>query len=209
LPIGRGKPWLGAIGPTANRFVGGWTISAITIWQSGLRFTPSYLQSECANDTDAIGQACRPNRVGTVNITGSRSEYFTTTGGQNLPGTDCVDVTPAFPDGKFCGVGSNGQPVPGPPVGPWQRPGAGQIGDIGRNSFSGPGFFQSDIGVAKMIPISEGVALRFRADALNAFNRVNLGNPNPCVDCAGGGVISSLAPGAIQREFQFSLRIEF
>ena len=33
LPIGRGKAWLGGIGPAADRFIGGWTISAITIWQ--------------------------------------------------------------------------------------------------------------------------------------------------------------------------------
>ena len=34
-------------------------------------------------------------------------------------------------------------------------------------------------------------------------------NPNPCVDCAGGGTITSLALGAAQRRLQFSLRIEF
>jgi hypothetical protein len=91
----------------------------------------------------------------------------------------------------------------------WQRPGAGQIGNVGRNSFTGPSFFQIDIALAKVVPISERIALRFRADAFNAFNKVNLGRPNPCVDCAGGGSISSLAGGAMQRTLQFSLRIEF
>jgi hypothetical protein len=203
LPIGRGKAWLGGIGPAADRFFGGWTISAITLWRSGLPFTPSYIRTTCAKNTDP-GDPCQPNRVGPVHVSGTREQYFSTTGGQPLPGSDCNAK-------NFCGVDANngGQPIPGTPMGPWQRPGAGQIGNVGRDSFTGPGFFQSDIALAKTVRISEGVALRFRVDAFNAFNKVNLGNPNACVDCAGGGSIRSLAPGAIQRALQFSLRIEF
>ena len=131
------------------------------------------------------------------------------TGGTPLPGSHCVDPTSAFPNGRFCGVDINGQPIPGPAIGPWQRPGAGQIGNVGRDSFTGPGFFQSDIGLAKVVRITERTALRFRADAINAFNKVNLGIPNTCVDCIGGGSITSLGLGATQRRLQFSLRIEF
>jgi hypothetical protein len=94
-------------------------------------------------------------------------------------------------------------------MGPWQRPGAGQIGNAGRDSLTGPGFFESDIGLAKIIPVTEGIAMRFRADAFNAFNRVNLGQPNGCVDCTGGGSITGLAEGALQRTLQFSVRVEF
>jgi hypothetical protein len=202
LPIGRGRELLGGIEPVADRFLGGWTISAITIWRSGLPFTPSYLQGSCSKDVDP-GDPCQPNLVGSVHISGSREQYFSTTGGTALPGMYCNS-------GNYCGVNpANGQSTPGKITGPWQRPGAGQIGNVGRDSFTGPGFFQSDIGLAKFIPISEGVALRFRADAFNAFNKVNLGQPDACVDCSGGGNITSLAGGALQRTLQFSLRIEF
>jgi hypothetical protein len=202
VPMGRGKAWLGEIGPVADRFLGGWTISAITIWRSGLPFTPTY--STCSADTDA-GDPCRPNRVGPVQVSGTREQYLATTGGQLLPGRNCVN------NNKLCGVDpdNNGKPITGTRIGPWERPGAGQIGNVGRDSFTGPSFFQSDIGLAKVIRISERTTLRFRADAFNAFNKVNLGNPNPCVDCAGGGSISALAAGAMQRTLQFSLRIEF
>ena len=210
LPIGRGKAWFGGIGSAADRFLGGWTLSAITTWQSGFPFTPTYHQADCAKDTDVDGK-CRPDRVGTVHISGNREQYFTTTDGVELPGSHCVNATPQSATPKYyCGVDpQTGKPAEGPAIGPWRRPGAGQIGSVGRNSLTGPGFFQSDIGLAKIIRISEGSALRFRADAINAFNKVNLGQPNTCVDCADGGTIASLAPGAIQREFQFSLRIEF
>src|SRR4029077_119408 len=198
------KAWMGGIGPAADRFLGGWTISAITIWRSGLPFTPSYRSGACDADTDP-GDPCRPNRVGPVSVSGTRALYFATTGGTALPGMDCT------PNGKFCGVDPNGQPVAGTPIGPWQRPGAGQIGNVGRDSFIGPSFFQSDIGVAKTVAMTERASLGFRADVFNVFNKVNLGNPNPCVDCAVGvgGAITSLAPGAKQRSFQFSARIQF
>jgi Carboxypeptidase regulatory-like domain/TonB dependent receptor len=202
LPIGRGKAWLGGIGPAADRFLGGWTISAITIWRSGIPFSPTYTATNCGRDTDP-GDPCRPNLVGTVHVSGSRTQYFSTTGGQALAGNDCVA------NNRFCGVDANGKSAVGKTIGPWQRPGAGQIGTAGRDSLYGPGFFQSDIGLAKVIPVTEGVALRFRADAFNAFNKVNLGQPNACVDCPNGGSIKALAFGAVQRTLQFSLRIEF
>src|ERR1700682_3305513 len=88
LPIGRGKAWLGEIGPVADRFLGGWTISAITIWRSGFPFTPSY--SACGADTDS-GDPCRPNRVGPVQVSGTREQFLETTGGHALPGRDCVN----------------------------------------------------------------------------------------------------------------------
>ena len=208
LPLGRGKPWLGGIGPVANRFIGGWTISAITIWQSGFPFTPIY--SSCPQDTDTgeVGHKCRPNRVGNVVITGNRDQYFTTTGGVKLAANG-----PCAPNPNICGVDAQGNSVKGETIGPWQRPGPGQIGDAGRNSLTGPGFFQSDVGLSKVILISERTDLRFRAEGFNVFNRVNLGQPNPCVDCAigpaGSGSITSHASGAIQRTLQFSLRFEF
>ena len=203
LPIGRGKAWLGEIGPVADRFFGGWTMSAITIWRSGLPFTPSYTQGLCAADTDP-GDPCRPNRVGPVQVSGTREQYFATTGGIALRGSDCAPQNK-----RFCGIDPNGQSIPGLITGPWQRPGAGQIGNVGRDSFTGPRFFQSDIAVAKTVAMTESANLGLRADVFNVFNRVNLGNPNPCVDCNSGGVIGSLAPGANQRSFQFSVRIQF
>jgi len=205
LPFGRGKTWFGGIGTTADRFIGGWTLSATTIWRSGLPFTPSY--SSCAQDVDG-SSPCRPNAVDLVNILGDREEYFATTGGMQLQGAHCIQN--AMGKTFACGVDpTTGDPVPGQRVGPWQRPGAGQIGNVGRNSFRGPGFFQSDVTLAKIVSITERANLRFRVDAFNVFNKVNLGQPNVCVDCPNGGVISGLGQGAIMRTLQFALRVEF
>jgi hypothetical protein len=204
LPFGRGRAWLGNVGSAGNKVVGGWSLNAITSWYSGLPFSPTYTEGnkECNSDlqTDAgATPPCRPNLVAHVSITGNRSDYFTTTQGQSLQAYS----TP-------CGLDTSGNPVPGPAIGPWQRPGCGQIGNAGRNSLRGPQFFQSDLALMKEIPITDRVALRFRADAFNVFNKVNPGLPNSVVDDPiQAGAITTAAPGAIQREFEFSARLQF
>jgi hypothetical protein len=236
LPIGRDHKLLGDAGPILNQVAGGWSLAAITSWSSGLPFTLTYSGSNddgCAADVGSILH-CRPNLVGTVHITGNRNQYFTTTGGKLLQ-PSCVNgtavelcSTAAATNPMLQQLGSalsdwsgfnptdmtvdgilRGQPIPGQTIGPWQRPGAGQIGDVGRNSLRGPGFFQSDLAVAKRIPITERVAAQFRADAFNVFNKVNLGFPNPSVDASDAGEITALAFGAIPRQIQFSLRVNF
>jgi hypothetical protein len=99
----------------------------------------------------------------------------------------------------------------GDTVGPWQRPAVGTFGDAGRNSLRGPSFFQTDLSVAKNFALHEDVSLQFRSDIFNLFNKVNLDNPQTCVDCPNGGTIISTAFGgwALQRQIMFSLRLQF
>jgi hypothetical protein len=127
--------------------------------------------------------------VGTVHITGSRNAYFTTTGG-----------VPLQPDG-----------TPGDTIGPWQRPAPGTFGNAARNSLRGPAFFQADVSVAKNISLKESTSIQFRTDIFNLFNKVNLDNPIPCVDCQAGGIIVNTAFGgaALQRQIMLSLRMDF
>jgi hypothetical protein len=139
-------------------------------------------------------RACRPNLVGPVDITGNRDQWFTTTGGQAL-------------ENNF--QPSTGDVSAGNPIGPWQRPAPGQIGNAGRNTLRGPSFFQTDLSVAKDVRLTERVAVQFRTDAFNVFNKVNLANPIAAVDATNGGEINALAIGAIQRTIQFSLRVSF
>lgn len=207
LPVGRKRMVLGDAGPILDRFVGGWSLAAVTSWSGGLPFTPSYRSPSCDNDIGTSPyRACRPNLVGTVHITGDPNQYFTTTGGQSLQPT-CILASCLTSELGF--DPQTGMAIPGPAIGPWQRPGAGQIGDVGRNSLRGPGFFQSDLSLSKNVAITERVALKFRADAYNLFNKVNLANPNASVDAVMGGHITALASGAFQRQLQFSLRASF
>ena len=60
-------------------------------------------------------------------------------------------------------------------------PPLGQEGNLGRNTFSGPGLvnFNTEFAKASNIPwfTHEGASFEFRADIFNLFNRVNLGCP--------------------------------
>ena len=185
LPFGRGKTFLGGGGGVVDNIVGGWSISGVVTWESGLPFSPSY--ASCGVDRDT--GPCRPDLVGAVHITGSRNGYFTAT-----------DGVPLEPNG-----------MPGDTVGPWQRPATGTFGNAGRNSLRGPGFFQTDVSVAKAIKLKETVSLQFRADIFNLFNIVNLDLPQTCVDCQTGGMIfnTAFAGTALQRQMMFSLRLQF
>jgi hypothetical protein len=218
LPIGRGRAWLGNVSSAGDKVVGGWSFNAITSWYSGLPFSPTYNEAgsqpggECNDDlqTDAgADPPCRPNIVGHISVTKNRSQYFSTTQGTALPpGGATVGSDPT--SWPLCGLDSSGSPLPGPVIGPYERPGCGQIGNAGRNSLRGPQFFQSDLALMKEIPITDRVALRFRADAFNVFNKVNPGLPNSVVDDPiQAGAITTIAPGAIQRQFEFSARLQF
>ena len=101
---------------------------------------------------------------------------------------------------------------PGDTVGPWQRPAPGTFGNLRRNALRGPGFFQTDISVAKSFKLDGSLALQFRTDIYNVFNVVNLDLPQqPCVDCPFGAAITNTAfmGAALQRQMMFSARFLF
>ena len=47
----------------------------------------------------------------------------------------------------------------------------------GRNNLYGPGFFNIDMGIFRTLTFSERFKLQLRAEALNALNHPNFGNP--------------------------------
>ena len=86
--------------------------------------------------------------------------------------------------------------------------GSAQFGS-GRNAFTGPSFFNSDISLFKNFAITERFGAQFRFEAFNVFNHVNLNNPNNCIDCSGSGLITSLAPNAQMRQLNFGMKVTF
>ena len=51
------------------------------------------------------------------------------------------------------------------------------FGNIPRNSFRGPRYFNTDFSVLKNIPLSERVSLGIGANAFNVLNHASFGNP--------------------------------
>jgi hypothetical protein len=93
--------------------------------------------------------------------------------------------------------------------------------NIGRNSITGPKFYNMDFSILKNFPvkrISEAFNVQFRAEMFNIFNHDNFVPPQPCSgDCNSGlfdgtGAITSSAGqihelAGLPREIQFALKL--
>ncbi|OLC96903.1 MAG: TonB-dependent receptor [Acidobacteria bacterium 13_1_40CM_4_58_4] len=102
----------------------------------------------------------------------------------------------------------------------WFNPGAflapplnsGFYGDLGRDTFIGPGLATWDFSVLKDIAFREGLGLQFRAEIFNLLNRANFNMPNLIVFTPSGisgtaGAITSTSTTA--RQVQFGLKLHW
>lgn len=91
---------------------------------------------------------------------------------------------------------------------------AGSTGTSGRNTFRGPGFFNTDLSLVKKFRLREKMFITFRAEAYNLFNTVNFSAPAVNLQTPQTfGVISSTPTGASNqsgaRILQGALRFDF
>ena len=93
-------------------------------------------------------------------------------------------------------------------------PAPGSTGNSGRNTFRGPGFFNTDMSLVKRFRMTEKSAVTFRTEAYNLFNTVNFSAPAVNLQTLQTfGVISSTPTGASNqsgaRILQLALRVDF
>jgi Carboxypeptidase regulatory-like domain/TonB dependent receptor len=96
------------------------------------------------------------------------------------------------------------------------RPAVGTFGDLPRNALRGPGYWRTDASLFKRFRFLEDKQIEFRAEAVNIFNHVNLGNPDSEIGVPGnnnanaGRITSTAYFGADpQRNFQFAFKFIF
>jgi hypothetical protein len=80
------------------------------------------------------------------------------------------------------------------------------FGNLGRNVFTGPSFFQFDFGGYKNFNIAERIRLQFRSEFFNGLNNVNFSNPDSNFDSPNFGRILSAGEA---RQIQFGLKLLF
>jgi hypothetical protein len=123
--------------------------------------------------------------------------------------------------------GFTGQPYP-KTVRQWFNPAAfaapypGTFGNVGRDTLTGPGLSELDLGLSKSTTIHERLRAQFRAEFFNVLNHSNFTTPNPVVYSSGptpktltaaptqsptAGVISATA--TTSRQIQFGLKLLF
>ena len=141
-----------------NHTFGGWELSDVTILQSGTPFTV-YCSSPFNPVRNAAGQI----------VGNSGCDY-------NADGFDYdVPNAPAFAAQSY----SRQQWLNGVfAASDFPTPALGQEGNLGRNTYTGPGFANSDVSLSRNFGMpwfaGERSNLQFRAEIFNAFNRVNL-----------------------------------
>jgi len=173
----------------ADQVVGGWRISSVFQWRSGTPFTPVIQNSIAAG----IDGGLSPNL-------GQGNMYL-------------------YPE-------LVGNPtVSNPSISHWFNPAAfanpatGTFGNLGRNTLVGPGFSNVDISLGKSFVLPwEGIRIDIRADAYNALNHVNFGNPDANVGYTSSGALADPTAGTItgpaggnanRRIMQLGARITF
>jgi hypothetical protein len=95
------------------------------------------------------------------------------------------------------------------------------LGNVGRNSLIGPGFYNVDLSLARSFSAGESRRVTLRASAFNLLNHANLNNPDSLLTSPTFGIATfgrqgvqsgfpAVAPlNETPRQMQLSLKFEF
>jgi hypothetical protein len=184
LPFGKGKQYAPGANRITDLIIGGYQLSGTMNWSGGLPFSLGY--NECGANVPSGDVPCDPSVVPGGHMATNLTSFSASSGGT---GTRTLYQKHALGDGLFV------------------NPGLDNVGNVGLNTYRGPHFFGTDLGLTKAFTIHENIVTKFRFDAFNALNHINAGNPSGNIESV--GTISSLAPGGTPRQLEFSLRVQF
>ena len=155
LPFGRGRRYLADSSALLDAFIGGWSVNTIIDWSSGYP-----LSVFSGYHTFSFYDA--GTRVATESASGvsNRSNY---TGGSDIGQVQILQ------NGSVQYLSPEERAL-------FSTPAAGETGSK-RNPFTGPGFFQADLGVFKNFSLPGRVRIEARLEIFNVFNTVNFSNP--------------------------------
>jgi hypothetical protein len=195
LPFGQNKRFNPSNG-VLSRIVGGWNVAAISTLQSGTPFS-------VLSGRGTLNRAARSaNETANTTLDGSSLN--------DLMGVIMTGSGPMYVASSI--KGSDGRAVAADGSAPFtgqvfSQPGAGTIGALQRNFFSGPSVFDMDGKISKVTRIKEGHTLELRMDATNIFNHPTWFVGNQTITSTTFGKITSNFYG--RRLVQFSLYYRF
>ncbi len=189
LPFGHGKQFGAGVNRATDLLIGGYQLSTVLSWSGGLPYSLSYNESGS-------------------NVPGSAPNWPSSNHGARMktslsgfkPGTNGTGTRNFY-------AAQTSDLINDPGTGVFLNPGLDTIGNVKRNTYFGPGFFNDDMAITKAFTIHENIVTKFRMDAFNAFNHINPGNPGGNIESA--GTISGQGAGGTPRQLEFSLRVQF
>ncbi len=207
LPFGRDKLVGSGVPGWVNQIIGGFQLNGTLTLDGGIPFNTNYTSCSADNDVGNNDNACFLNKTATGASFGIHKGKY------NAQGRFVPYITPSPYVLQPPGSANNS-------FGGFARPAMGTWGNIGRDALWGPGLVNVDASVAKNFTLRENLRLQLIAQAFNAFNHVNLANPDTCIDCQDLNSIGVQNAGTIQgtvsnqdgtsmRRLQFGARFQF
>ncbi|MFN2499435.1 MAG: hypothetical protein ABR557_10140, partial [Pyrinomonadaceae bacterium] len=177
LPFGPGKRFGSGTNGVVARLIGGWTVTAGFVYETGLPFNVVSGTNSFSNRNSS-----RANYSGT----NFRPQYKNDASGR--PFLFTPEERAQFT-------------IPAP----------GDYGNLPRNAFRLPRFFNMDASLIKRIAIKEGVRIELRAEAFNLTNTVHLGFPSDGVNVISGTSTFSrdLTSDSLARVVQVGFKFSF
>jgi len=177
--------------------LGGWRLSPILVLQSGVPFTVYTSASFvpiCSGGATPVNGVCP---TGSTIIGDAGGDYNADGYGYDTPNVPAAGAVKTGNRSDFIkGFAS---------VSAFPTPALGNGGNLGRNTYIGPGLANVNIQFAKEITW-ERYSLEFRADIFNIFNRVNLLPPTSDLS---SGLFGRSTGQSLTRSAQFGLHFTF
>jgi len=184
-------PWFKAQQGFLGHILGGWQYNGIWAFQSGAHWSP-YCATGGGCDFNKDGERNdRPDAPNGNNIDASRQQWAN--GFFKVPGS------------TFTGAFSGSNPF-------FATPCLGCNGNLGRNTFVGPGIYNTDQSIFKNLQLTERFKAQFRLEMFNAFNHANFTLPNSATGGNKANRITSSIFGKANgtlgpRQVQFGLKL--
>jgi hypothetical protein len=182
LPFGKGRHF-------DNRFnaaLGGWSVSGIVIAQSGAPF--SVLCNFCSTysgGTNTANVVVSPDFVTGFRMTGNGPSVIAKSAINPVNGT---------------GVGGFTNQV-------FTAPADNTLGNLRYRAFTGPNFYNVDVGLHKRIKLTERQNVELRGEAFNLFNHPNFFARDEFIDLSGFG--RNITTLGTPRQLQFAVYYRF
>ena len=155
LPLGQNHRFLSTASPVVNRAISGITLSAIATLESGFPFSP-----QLGYNPTGSGDSRNPVRPN-VNPAFTGSHYTQGSTAQRV----AQYFNPAAFSAPISTLNSSGSII------------GGAVGNLGRDTLTGPGYADLDLSLAKTTQVTERVRAQFRAEFFNILNHTNLQTP--------------------------------
>ena len=189
LPFGEGKRWLDQ-GGVWNAIAGGWQLSSIVHWQSGIPFSIT-----APRGTFNRGGRSANNMAVT---TATRDEIQALIGIFKQPDGRVYFIDPKVIDpatGRGVGADTLGNAA-GFPGQIFFNPQAGEIGTLQRLSLDAPSIFQMDLSLSKRQRIGSRYSAEFKIEAFNLFNSPIFDFADTDINSTTFGRVTQLEPNA-------------